>query len=267
MKNYSIFFTLRRIINFIERPKRVHRFKHFLTYHIMRNFEPDGKYMLIGVNGYKAVVKKNLGMRYPTTIWVNQYYEKDTTEYLKNLLKPGDTVIDIGANFGYFTLLMAKLVGPNGLVIAFEPDAEMYQLLEYNIMLNKFDNIVMAVNMAAADRNAFLEFYINEVGGYSSLYDRVGTKRKVIVPCITLDSFHFKDVKFVKMDVECAELSVLAGMKRTIRDNPNMQILLEYAPIECGVKAVQFVSALPDYKLKFIDENGILARRKQKWQG
>src|SRR5215213_3943797 len=80
-------------------------------------------------------------------------YERYTTELFRSWLAPGLTVLDLGANAGYFTLLAAAGVGPGGTVIAFEPVAENYDLLVRNVALNRLSQ-VRAEPLAVSDSAA-----------------------------------------------------------------------------------------------------------------
>ena len=75
---------------------------------------------------------------------------------LQELIQPGWTAIDVGANIGYFTLLMANRVGPQGKVIAFEPINENFRILQENIALNGHLNVI-AENLALMNRNGSIE--------------------------------------------------------------------------------------------------------------
>ena len=95
-------------------------------------------------------------------------YEPLNTEAFNCLIKEGDFVIDVGANFGYYTLLFSKIVGPRGKVIAFEPHPGLFKLLEYNIKHNYITNVELH-NIA-----------IGEAGGSTTLYlhnDNAGDSR------------------------------------------------------------------------------------------
>src|SRR5690348_15759402 len=69
-------------------------------------------------------------------------FEYSSLEFFCNTLKPGDTVLDIGANAGVYSLLASKKVGPKGKIYAFEPTAETYKLLVKNLTLNHCENVV-----------------------------------------------------------------------------------------------------------------------------
>lgn len=136
-------------------------------------------------------------------------------------LQPGQVVVDAGAFVGVFTVLAAKMVGPDGRVIAFEPDAGNFQLLRQNIAINGLTN-VKAVPKGLWDRAANLRF-VASGGPVSSLVEcsqDSGPGRLVEVPVVRLDdemqSLGVQAVDFVKIDVEGAELGVLAGSERIL---------------------------------------------------
>jgi FkbM family methyltransferase len=180
----------------------------------------------------------------PTTyfsdVFVKGFYEIDLVNYFKKSLRPGMTCIDIGANIGYFTMLMAKRVGPRGSVISFEPTQNSLDLLRRNIQLNGFDNVV-AENLALSDYNGAARFHegppgyevYNSIGRitHPSAKDQSFTARSV--SCVTLDDYlaarNIEKVDVIKIDVEGAELSVLRGMEKTLQTNPNARLIVEFA--------------------------------------
>jgi hypothetical protein len=84
-------------------------------------------------------------------------YEPHVTAIIKKSLKPGMVFVDIGANIGYFSLLAAKLVGPNGLVLAFEPSQGSCTLLQMSAWLNHLSNIEI-YPFAAAEQDSSVVF-------------------------------------------------------------------------------------------------------------
>jgi len=95
-------------------------------------------------------------------------YEAETQDALRALIKPGMTVLDIGANTGYFSVLMADLVGPSGHVYSFEPFSVNFLLLQENILLNKFQQ-VQYFQKALSDRSGEAVLHLNPIndGGHS----------------------------------------------------------------------------------------------------
>lgn len=137
-------------------------------------------------------------------------YEPEVTNTIKKL-KGGDTFIDVGANSGYFTLLAAKCVGEEGVVLAFEPTPSTFRRLEKNIALNGFKNIV-AYNMALGNRNELMNLYISKSDGQNSFATTVGKSGHIKVPLKRLDSIlKEKEIDLMKIDTEGWEYEVIDG--------------------------------------------------------
>lgn len=158
-----------------------------------------------------------------------QLYEAETSHFLGSILRPGDTFIDIGAHVGYFTMLASALVGAEGRVFSFEPEASNWAHLLEHIELNHATNVLPNF-MAAGAAPGIAEFFVNsdndgghalwEVGRHPfnerSRTDR--TSRRVFVT--SLDHY-FNDreignLKAIKMDAEGAEFSILVGARQLI---------------------------------------------------
>src|SRR5438105_12803523 len=88
-------------------------------------------------------------------------YEQDLTDQLAKQIKPGQNIVDLGANTGYYTLVASKLVGSSGRVYAFEPDPAMFGYLTRNIALNACENVT-AVQQAVSDRVGSASFIRQE---------------------------------------------------------------------------------------------------------
>ena len=150
--------------------------------------------------------------------------EPQVTAVFQDLLHPGDAVLDIGANYGYFTLLAASLVGPAGHVYAFEPNPSVASRLLENVGLNNFTNVRLHC-VAVSNVPGTVEFHVAaQHSGLSSLRPLDGeTATTISVHAAAIDSFadEMSHVRLVKIDVEGAELLVLEGMKELLRyDHP-----------------------------------------------
>ena len=156
-------------------------------------------------------------------------HEPQIRRLLKENIKQGDTVIDIGANIGYHTLLMAKLVGDAGRVYAFEPEKENFELLKKNIERNGYQNVVL-VNKGLGEKEEALTLYINpkNKAGHSVFHQHSHWGRQEI-EITTLDNFLPKNTKvdFIKMDIEGAEYVAIKGMKRVLSEN-NIKVVSEF---------------------------------------
>lgn len=163
-------------------------------------------------------------------------YESDTVEVFKKLVKPGMTVVDVGAHVGFYTLLAARLAGPTGRVYAFEPNPEVFGLLLRNIKENGYEGIVRAVPKAASNSRRTVRLYLSETeSGETSFYpDDQVTQDNIEVETVVLDEFFSKEgwpkVHVVKVDVEGAEVEVLQGIKEIVQRNPHLKLIVEFNP-------------------------------------
>jgi len=130
-------------------------------------------------------------------------------------VKPGTVVLDIGAHIGTFTIAMAKIVGKNGTVYAFEPQKKIFRELNQNCALNDVRNVVCH-RIALGDQQQIIE--MDKTFSENEGSTNIGHGGDV-VEMRTIDSFHFKNVSFIKMDVERTEEQVLDGMVNTLQNN------------------------------------------------
>ena len=159
-------------------------------------------------------------------------YEPKIAEVFNRHVKPGMSVIDIGANIGYFTMLLASLVEPSGLVVAVEPNPENIKLLEASRRVNGFGQ-VLVIQAAAGRHTGLLALNVSHSNGMAgdlpSNVDAIFAARPV--PCFALDTILPQDrrINLVKIDTEGAELNALIGLSETIdRDRP--VIVSEFSP-------------------------------------
>lgn len=157
-------------------------------------------------------------------IWRFGVYEWSTTILLARVLRSGDSFVDIGSHFGYFTLLSARLVGDTGKVFAIEAMPETYQRLERNIALNRLKN-VQAFNTAAHSRTERLTFRdfglisssLNTSGiARGALFGRDAPAQEVSVQAERFDTIipreSWPSIRAIKIDAESSEEAVLEGM-------------------------------------------------------
>jgi FkbM family methyltransferase len=136
-------------------------------------------------------------------------YEPTQTRLFEELVKPGDVVYDIGAHFGYYTLLSSKLVGDRGRIIAFEPSPANLARLYRHIELNDRDN-VQVLELAVSDHEGTAHFETRTGSGVGHLADDGPLEVKLT----TLDSLTQLPLpQVMKIDVEGAEVGVLNGAK------------------------------------------------------
>ena len=145
---------------------------------------------------------------------------------------PGATVVDVGANIGYNTVYAARRVGATGRVVAIEPAADNLAVLRDNLLANRIENVVVqpvAAGRAHEVRDLFLRGEISAVNSLfpESVYAEVtGVEQVRVAP---LDDLVEVDPDLVKIDVEGAELDVLAGMTRLL-GRSSIRLIVEWHP-------------------------------------
>ncbi len=161
----------------------------------------------------------------------NGLREPYATKKFSRYIKPGDVVIDIGANIGYYALQEARLVGEYGKVYAIEPVGESVRRLKNNIALNYYRNIEV-FEMAVGDRNGDATLFVNEESNLSGLSDIAHRdyQQCCLVPLITLDKFiegkRHPDV--IRMDVEGYEYEIVKGMKGLLMQDIPLILFIEF---------------------------------------
>jgi FkbM family methyltransferase len=201
-------------------------------------------------------------------------YEPQETQLLQDLLRPGDVFVDVGANWGYYTLAAAHLIGSAGRVVAFEPEPRLFALLSSNIAINALGQVVqrpVAVG-ASVERMPFSAFKADD--GNWGVSRAVGHDRAMTVDFETdsvpldaaLDAASVDVVQLVKIDVEGAETGVLAGMERGLSGGRYRYVLLECHPgllAERGASEMDCATSLAaaGYRLWLIAQSPSMHRR------
>lgn len=191
------------------------------------------------------------------------YLSKDRyMDYLfQRVVAPGETVLDIGAQFGYYSLLAARKVGERGKVYAFEPEPANFELLRRNVELWGHRTII-TVNKAISDRNDKALLYVADSPGEHSLIqnDLHPQKRAIHAESTTIDTFlKNQPVHVIKIDIEGAEPLALRGAKTTIAQNDRLVIFTEFHPLmlrKGGIDPDSFLRELETmgFQVKIINE-------------
>ncbi len=162
--------------------------------------------------------------------------ERETLDLLVGFLKPGDAVYDVGANVGLYSCVMARLVGSQGQVFAFEPDTRNYRRLRENLALNGLMN-VLAVGKALGEGTSSAHLYMFENDPWRSTLVRPQTdemSRGESVDVVAGDQFR-RDKNLplpvvVKIDVEGSEYAVIRGLRETLADPACLLVCCEIHP-------------------------------------
>jgi FkbM family methyltransferase len=208
----------------------------------------------------------NLGDRIQRQMWCG-CYEPHVTRCLRAILRKGDTFIDIGAHIGYHSFFAAKLVEPDGAVLAFEPDPCLYDRLMRN--LKSFSH-AQAFQAAVWDRDAELTFerssFAQESGwGTLAAVRDLGRGEHIAVRTVSLDRLvndkNLKSIRAMKVDAEGAEVAILDGAWTTFH-NFRPILLFEVNGIllqQGGRTASDLLERLAGwgYRLYAIGDNGL----------
>lgn len=163
------------------------------------------------------------------------FWESWLTLLFAQTIKPGDVCLDIGANFGYYSVLMSELCGDNGKTIAVEVNPNIAKLLRFTSFANgnKFEIVQSGISNVRAE--ATLTVTDGELGGGTiKPNELLPGKRQITVPTLSIDDLvkekGLTKVDVMKIDVEGMEPFVFEGMKETIERNPQLKIIVEYSP-------------------------------------
>jgi FkbM family methyltransferase len=163
-------------------------------------------------------------------------YSPDLLEVIRAIVRPGDSVVDVGAQLGYVTANLARWVGPSGTVHSFEPDPNALAQLNATIDANR-STCVKIFSSALGDREGEMIFYTSSTLGWSTAVANSHHRdlRPISVRTTRLDSLAAsgklrRPVRFVKIDVEGFECQVLDGM-RELRASDSPYVLAEVNPL------------------------------------
>lgn len=166
------------------------------------------------------------------------FWESWVTIAMRSLVRPGARVVNVGANFGYFALFFAELVGEHGKVIAVEPQESVASLLERSIDVNGFADRVKLFKCAAGAQNGVAqvvlddERYKNASVRYSEYAppDRTDYVRSKTLDAICVEAWGTEDMPdVVFIDAEGAEPEVWRGMKLS-KTKPGFTMVMEFSP-------------------------------------
>lgn len=157
-------------------------------------------------------------------------WEPDEAAWLKSVLREGAVFVDVGANIGYFSVLGANAVGPDGHVVAVEPDVGNLGLLAGNLWRNGCDNVEV-VPAAAWSHRGLLGLRHNDVNtGDHQTHPVSSDDGSAYVPAVALDELldEIGRIDVIKVDTQGSDHYVLRGLERTLESNPEVVLLVEF---------------------------------------
>lgn len=161
------------------------------------------------------------------------FWESWVTTALARALRPGSFCVDVGANHGYYTMLLADGAGPNGRVIALEPNPALADLLSLTLEVNGFERRVVVSQQAATDgASSTVRLVIPRRRGACATICRAPSAADMVldVDATSIDDLtaSWPRVDLVKIDAEGAEPVIWRGMRLTIAHNPGLVVVLEF---------------------------------------
>ena len=180
-------------------------------------------------------------------------------------IRQGANVIDIGANVGLITLLLAKIVGPAGTVIAFEPGPVSFAILKLNILINGCKNIV-PINKAVSSTSGMENLFICPTGesdnqvSINELDWKDEIRESIPIETISLDDYFDSNrdhkIDFIKIDIQGGEFKALKGMRNLLIRNRDIRLTIEYAPcypLWKDLKSQAFLDFIRSLEFKIYD--------------
>lgn len=205
-----------------------------------------------------------------------RYIEDDLQDLVKafpDLVGDGN-VLDIGANIGYTAVVLARAVNPNRKVFAFEPEPFNFRLLQQVALQPEFEGKIFPEKCAVGAANGAIDLWINlqHHADHRVITDQFHSEHPgttgIITPLVSIDSFLESNegkVTFVKIDVQGYELPVCLGMQNTLRQNPDIAVILEFMPSamrELGFEPSHLIDFFVDrhFKIYQVHPRGKLSR-------
>ncbi|MEQ8560268.1 MAG: FkbM family methyltransferase [Cytophagales bacterium] len=192
------------------------------------------------------------------------YFEKNSVDCFKRLIGKNEIVLDIGANIGFFTLMFSRLVGDQGVVVAFEPTNRYYSELIFNIELNELRNCTVekiGLSSSSSEKTIF-------VGDSSATIhytnDDIDSRPREIIKLKSLDQYladsSLSKVDFIKVDIDGHEPEFLVGAMNSIQEyHPKMYLEISQDHYyKAGHNAIDFYDYLKDNGFYVYDENGLI---------
>jgi FkbM family methyltransferase len=199
------------------------------------------------------------------------FWEMWITMAMARCIEPGMVVADVGANFGYYSLLLAEAVGPRGSVYAMEPNVHIAGLLRKSASVNGFrERITVDTRAASSTTGDRLRFFIPDGHPMNAAILPAGADEAALpepgvltdVETVKLDDALPERVDFLKIDAEGAERDIWQGLTKTLRANDGIRIFLEFNCARYESESAAFLDEIEemDFQLAFVDYDGGVKR-------
>jgi FkbM family methyltransferase len=198
---------------------------------------PSGLTEVFVASGALKGARLVLDLKSEKYYWLGTY-EPEVQEAVKEFVKPGGVVYDVGANIGYFTILFARTVGRGGEVFAFEPLPANVARLRENIRLNGLEQVVRVIPCAVSDVDGEGTFLVHSSPAMGKVLGSSGRdatyEYQIKVGQVSLDSFvyeqGFQAPDLIKMDIEGGEIKAIPGMSELLERKRPLLLLEIHDP-------------------------------------
>jgi FkbM family methyltransferase len=185
-------------------------------------------------------------------------YDDFLEDFVKSRIKKDDTIIDLGANIGFFSLLFAQQIENKGKVYAFEPEPTLFELLKKNVDINNFENIEV-IQKAVSNKTENTKLFLSHNPNDHRIYDPHDDRKYVNIESTRLDDF-FQDsdveINFIKSNIQGADFAAILGMPKIIKKSKNLEIIAEFSsPLleGFGFSPREFLITLQNFGFKIYD--------------
>lgn len=221
---------------------------------IVNAFKPDS----VVVGPHKMFIDKEDRVISAELILSGKWEEYESNLFEKSI-QPGDTVLDIGAHIGYYTLIAARKVGPKGKVYAFEPLTKNFNLLKKNVEANGYTNVEL-INAAVSNKVGIAKLFLSNEDNYGDqrIYDSEESRKTLRINTTTLDKYfsNRKGVNVVKMDIQGSEMLALKGAIQLFKRSRKLKVFTEFWPKalrQAGSSATEYLNLLKRYRLELYE--------------
>ncbi len=218
---------------------------------------PDGSVLCRVLGRFKMFTDADDGGIAPHLL-LDGYWEYWVTEFVCRNVARGETAIDVGALYGYYTILLADLVGPEGRVAALEPNPWLHWLLRRNIIVNGLDGNVKVHRVAATEAERETVDVPALLAGppdgpFARQFRLQDGRRLCTTHGVALQDFEPGSIDFLRVGCAASAASILAGLRGLIDRSPNLRILLEFDADRCQDATAMLTALAERYPLRFID--------------
>jgi FkbM family methyltransferase len=209
----------------------LHQIDHYINIRILKKREVIRK-----INNYRMILnfdEEGLSEH----LMIHRKREISETETVKRIVRPGMCILEIGANIGYYTLLMGKLVGKSGKIYTYEPYPPSVDILTRNVRLNGLADVVEVYNLAVSNENTIQKLYLGRASNVHSLINyKTGNNNTDYIEVKTKDIREIlvesdRRIDLVRMDIEGYERKLFSRLSNDISSVLPARIFFEIHPL------------------------------------